>query len=165
MPTEPIEVSSELELERQRLAKLWDAYEIQEKDLAQSQDKITGLERELEEKDRMIQTLKEVAEARDREIRELEVKVNSLEKEHSQCQPRILDAEDKLKTERARFAKLYSLSEELEEELKDTRKKLEVRDKWFNQNIDIIRNLQRAIDERDSMLGLSKEIPSVKDLE
>ena len=47
-------------VERERLAKLWDAYEIQERELAEAKEKIRVLEQELEEKVTMLDTLKGV---------------------------------------------------------------------------------------------------------
>ena len=161
-----IQPPANIEMERQRLAKLWDAYEIQERDMLQLSEKNENLIKELDEKDRMIQTLREVIESRDREVREMEISFTALGKEHKECPTKIHNMELDMKRNKERFTKLYTLAQELEQELKDTRGQLEERDTWFKENVDVIRNMQRAIDSRDSMVQpLKKGLPSTGDLE
>ncbi|RLF48347.1 MAG: hypothetical protein DRN20_04775 [Thermoplasmata archaeon] len=131
-----------------RLAKLWNAYEMQEKELEKAKERIKELEKALEERDALIQTLKETLDARDDKIRELEVKLAQVEKEHAKCPERISALEKEVKTERERFAKLYALAEELEADIKKARKEIEARDKWFKENIDVLRRFAKALEER-----------------
>ena len=51
------QLENSLGLEQQRLEKLWDAYEQQEKDLNASLDRINILESEIETKETMISSL------------------------------------------------------------------------------------------------------------
>ena len=113
----------------------------------------------------MIQTLREVIESRDREVREMEINFTALGKEHKECPNKIHNLELDMKRNKERFTKLYTLAQELEQELKDTRDQLEERDTWFKENVDVIRNMQRAIDSRDNMVQpLKKGLPSTSDL-
>ena len=152
-------------VERERLAKLWDAYEIQERELAEAKEKIRVLEQELEEKVTMLDTLKGVIEARDKDVRDVEVKLAALEKMHSKCGGKTEEMGKELDRANERFTKLYAIAEEMENELKDVRKKLQLRDEWFKDNIDIIKRMVKSIEERESLIAPLEEPPSVKDVQ
>lgn len=164
--TGPIEVRpsedirKELLAERERLAKLWDAYEAQEKEVNALKNKIVVLERELSEKDRIVKSLKDVLEARDRENRELEIEVTGLRGDKASFEPRIGELTKALRVEKERFAKLFRLAEELDEELRTARKEIGARDEWFRIHVEQLRGVGKAIDERDTMIeaAVSKKV-------
>ena len=60
MEEQMAQLENSLGLEQQRLEKLWDAYEQQEKDLNASLDRINILESEMETKETMISSLQEL---------------------------------------------------------------------------------------------------------
>ena len=60
-----------LSLEQQRLEKLWDAYEQQEKDLKASLDQVNILEADIETKGSLITSLQELLGERDAKLKEL----------------------------------------------------------------------------------------------
>ena len=60
MEEQMAQLENSLGLEQQRLEKLWDAYEQQEKDLNASLDRINILESEIETKETMISSLQEL---------------------------------------------------------------------------------------------------------
>ena len=60
-----------MSLDQQRLEKLWDAYEQQEKDLNASLDQINILEADIETKGNLITSLQELLGERDAKLREL----------------------------------------------------------------------------------------------
>lgn len=164
MPNESsIDYKREYEKEQDRLTKLWDAYEIQEKDFEQAKEKIRVLEDVVAEKDRIIQSLRQVAENRDAEIRDLEVRVSSLERENASFEPKMKELERELKKQRDQFAKLYSLAEELDEELRYARKEIEIRDEWFRDHINVFSSMCNAIGSREEIIretALKKSITS-----
>jgi hypothetical protein len=145
--------------DQERLAKLWDAYENQERELDLAMKKISDLENKIKEYDRITDTLKNVIEARDKEIRDLEIKVVSLEEEATRYQPQIDELTRLYKDEKERYSKLFVITEELEEELASTKKELEIRDLWFKNNIGVLTNLSKSIRDRDMMI---KEIKTRK---
>jgi chromosome segregation ATPase len=147
-----VDYRREYEKEQERLTKLWDAYEIQEKDFEQAKEKIRVLEDVIEEKDRIIQSLRQVAENRDADIREMEVKISSLERENNSFSPKIKELETELKKQRDQFAKLYSLAEELDEELRYSRKQIEIRDDWFRDHINVFSGMCNAIGSREEIV-------------
>jgi len=142
--------------ERERLAKLWDAYEQQEKEVGALKNKIAMLERELNEKDRIIRSLKDVMEARDRENRELEIEATSLRGDKSTHEPKLNELQSSLRVEKERFAKLFKLAEELDEELRTARNEIQARDEWFRIHVDSLRGIGKAIEERDRMVENAK---------
>jgi len=145
--------------DQERLAKLWDAYENQERELDLAMKKISDLENKLKEHERINGTLKNVVETRDKEIRDLEIKVVSLEEEATRYQPQIDELTRLYKDEKERYAKLFIITEELEEDLAGTKKELEIRDLWFKNNIGVLTNLSKSIRDRDMMI---KEIKTRK---
>ena len=65
------QIESSLSLEQQRLEKLWDAYEQQEKDLNAALDRINFLEADIETKQTMITSLQELLMERDTKLRDM----------------------------------------------------------------------------------------------
>ncbi len=162
MLNEPVvDYRKEYEKEQERLTKLWDAYEIQEKDFEQAKDKIKVLENVIEEKERIILSLRQVAENRDTEIRELEIRTTSLEREKSEFDPKQKEMQKELKGQRDQFAKLYSLAEELDEELRYARNEIEVRDDWFREHINVFSGMCNAIKSREDIVRETSLKPSI----
>jgi len=151
-------MDDELARARERLKKLWTAYQTQERELDAALKKIESLEIKLKEKDRMIETLREVLEARDKEIKDLQMKNIELEGTIEELRPRIKELEEMHEKDLERYAKLFGLTEELEGELERVRKELALRDKWFEENLKPLYNLCQSLYDRERMLeGVKKE--------
>jgi chromosome segregation ATPase len=162
MPIEAdVDYRREYEKEQERLTKLWDAYAIQEKDFEQAKEKIKVLEDVIEEKDRIIQSLRQVAENRDSDIREMEVTISSLERENHGFEPKLKEMEKELKKQKDQFSKLYSLAEELDEELRYSRKQIELRDDWFRDHINVFSGMCNAISSREEIAQKTALKPTV----
>jgi chromosome segregation ATPase len=151
--TTATDAQSKYEQERQRLAKLWEAYEKQEKDFAALKDRVGGMEAEVADRDRIVKSLKDVLETRDRRTRELEIENTTLRNEKTSYEPRMQQLTTDLRIERERFAKLFALAEELEEEIKMAKKAIEVRDEWFRTHVDVFADIQRAVDDHQRMIN------------
>ena len=149
--------------DQERLAKLWDAYEIQERELELSMKKIATLEHKLKEMDRVNDVLKKAMEDRDKEIRDLELKVISLEEDNSKYEPQINELNRLYREEKERYSKLFSISEELEEELEKAKKESEIKDKWFERNVGMLENLRDSIVERNIELKATTTKPTRKE--
>jgi DNA repair exonuclease SbcCD ATPase subunit len=139
--------------DKERLAKLWDAYEAQEREFNQALTKIKTLEDQHRDRDRIIDTLKKVVESRDKELRDLEIRHTTLNDEKSRTEPVIDELKTSLRSEKERYAKLFAITEELEEELEEARSQLEARDHWFNRNVGKLEALDEAIRERSRMVA------------
>jgi hypothetical protein len=142
--------------DQERLAKLWDAYEEQEREFNLALKKINDLEKKHKETSKINTTLKKVTEGRDREIREMEIKITALEEENSGFRPELERLEALYRDEKERYAKLFAITEELEEELDTARTELELRDRWFQQYFGQLENFTLALKERAIMIRESK---------
>lgn len=150
--------------DQERLAKLWDAYEVQEKELELSIKKISTMETKIEELDRVNSVLKKAVEDRDKEIRDLELKIIAMEEESSKFQPQLDEISRLYKEEKERYSKLFTITEELEEDLARMKKENEIKDKWFERNVGMLENLRESIVDRNVKLTeMEKESPPVGD--
>ena len=141
-----------LSKDQERLAKLWDAYEIQEKEFELSLKKIATMEHKIEELNRVNNVLKKAMEDRDKEIRDLELKVVTLEEQNSKYEPQVKEINRLYQEEKSRYAKLFTITEELEEELARAKKESEIKDKWFERNVGMLENLRESIVTRNKQL-------------
>jgi len=152
----PEDLKAELEAERKRLATVWAAYEAQQKELDALREKVEQLEKQVEDKDRMVRSLKGVLETRDREIREMEIELTKLRSEKESFQPKIDELTQALRVEKERFAKLFRLAEELDEDLRQARREIEARDEWFRIHFETLAHIGRALEEREKMISAAK---------
>lgn len=144
--------------DQERLAKLWDAYEAQEKEYESVLKKISVLEAKIKEKDRINETLRKVVEARDQELRELEIKSTALEQSLSRAEPKVEELTRSHKIEKDRYGKLFAIAEELEEELAVARREIEARDEWYKRNISVLENLSTSIQDRAYLVESAKNL-------
>ena len=155
--------------DQERLAKLWDAYEIQEKEFELAMKKIVTLENKIEEFSRVNNVLKKAVEARDAEVREHELKIIGFEDEIARFGPKQKDLEESYKNEKDRYTKLFTITEELEEDLAKAKRELEVKDKWFERNVGMLENIRESIIDRNVKLhefdldGFSETVKEGKD--
>ena len=134
--------------ERQRLIKLWKAYEVQEKEYSEALKKILTQEKTIREANKMKLNLRQLIEEKNRELMELELKNTSLKTDLNEINPQLEEKGRLLTESKKRYAKLYALTEELEEELERARRENKARDDWFKENISALENLNRSLDER-----------------
>ena len=111
------QIESSLSLEQQRLEKLWDAYEQQEKDLNAALDRINFLEADIETKETMITSLQELLTERDTRITELEVERQRQIKVEAEYEPRIQAMDTTMNDQTEKYDRLLSITQEMEDEL------------------------------------------------
>lgn len=148
----------EQRLAKERLMKLWDAYESQEKEMAAAQARIKDLEEKENDKERVIETLRELVDQKDSELRKLELKGSSLDKESSDYKERVEELTDSLNLERNRYKKLFVITQELEVEVEGLNKELEARDRWFRDNLSFFEELPARMGKRLDMVSRSGPI-------
>lgn len=150
MPEETESIA--LQKEKERLAKLWDAYEVQEHELEQATDKIMKLEKEIMEKSAIIEDMKRSLRERDEKIRNLEIEMALIERTKGDLEPRYRELSKKYDDERARLSKLYEVAEDLEGEIEVLRREITDRDNWFKNLEEPFRKIAESIDERKEMI-------------
>jgi hypothetical protein len=122
------------------------------------------METKIEELDRVNLVLKKAVEDRDKEIRDLEIKIIAMEEESSKFQPKLDEISQLYKEEKERYSKLFTITEELEEDLARMKKENEIKDQWFERNVGMLENLKESIVERNVKLSeMEKETPPVGD--
>jgi len=141
------QIESSLSLEQQRLEKLWDAYELQEKDLNAALDRINFLEADIETKQTMITSLQELLMERDTKLRDMEIERQRQGKVEAQYEPRIRVMEDTMNDQTVKYDRLLSITQEMEDELDLARKSLHARDSWFNLNVSSLESISEVIKE------------------
>ena len=161
MEEQMAQLENSLGLEQQRLEKLWDAYEQQEKDLNASLDRINILESEIETKETMISSLQELLTERDAKLRQLEVERQRQGKIEAEYEPRIKKMNDTISDQTEKYERLLSITQEMEDELDLARKSLHARDNWFNLNISSLESITDIIKEWRNIQG--GKFPTVKE--
>jgi hypothetical protein len=151
----------ELRLAKERLMKLWDAYESQEKEMAAAQVRIKDLEEKEKDKERVIATLRELVDSKDTELRKLEVKGSSLDKESADYKERLHEVSESLNLERNRYKKLYIITQELEKDVEKLTRELETRDRWFRDNMSFFEELPGRMGKRVDMIPSSDQKRSI----
>ena len=141
------QIESSLSLEQQRLEKLWDAYEQQEKDLNAALDRINFLEADIETKQTMITSLQELLVERDAKLRDMEIERQRQGKVEAEYKPRISVMEDTMNDQTEKYDRLLSITQEMEDELDLARKSLHARDSWFNLNVSSLESISEVIKE------------------
>ena len=161
MEEQMAQLESSLGQEQQRLEKLWDAYEQQEKDLNASLDRINILESEIQTKETMISSLQELLTERDAKLRQLEVERQRQGKIAAEYEPRIKEMEDTISDQTEKYERLLSITQEMEDELDLARKSLHARDNWFNLNISSLESITDIIKEWRNIQG--GKFPAIKE--
>ena len=111
------QLENSLGLEQQRLEKLWDAYEQQEKDLNASLDRINYLESDIETRQTMISSLQELLTERDAKLRELEIQRQRQSKIAAEYEPKIKEMQGIIEDQTEKYERLLSITQEMEEKV------------------------------------------------
>lgn len=151
-------VYDELKKEQERLAKLWNAYEMQEKESGACKQKIAELEKTLADREIMIEGLNRAVAERDERIRSNEAKILALESSETKMQ----ELANKYEKEKERLEKLYLLSKELDTELANMKKEVEVRDRWFLGVEASFKKIAAGLGERSGMIKMIPEPATIK---
>ena len=135
----------ELRIAKGRLVKLWDAYETLEKENKNNLRTLKELEEKVREKERILSTLRELLDTRDTETRKLEIQKTSLQNQLEDLKVRLEESTMALEKERARYKKLYLITEEMELEAEELKKGIEERDRWFRENLESLSEISTII--------------------
>lgn len=161
----------DIRLAKERLMKLWDAYESQELELQAATRKISDLDSKHQDKDRVIETLRELVESKDQELRKLEITYNSIERETNDFRKRLDETTTSLNQERSRYKKLFVITQELERDVDRLTKEVDERDRWFRDNMSFFEEFPTRVGKRLGMASkprkslideLEEEPPSVQ---
>lgn len=157
-------LKEELSKKQAALVKLWDSYEMQERDIAALKDRIAFMEQESLQKDSIIANLKVHTESKDGRLREHEMEIIALKRHKDESEPKIKSLEAQLRASEDRYAKVLKLWEASYEAAKFWRKSCEERDLWFDRHIGAFGDFKRALDERNEMLAKHRKEASALEI-
>ena len=151
------ELTERLEEETDRLLKLYAAYEQQEKELVDTRAEVEVLEKEIVEREIEKESLEALLNEKDARIRDLEMKASKTGKQVEHLEPELQKMEEKYSREKDRLGKVFSIAEELDNDLRLAVVELNTRDTWYMDHMSLFEDLNKAIQERYTMIEAAVE--------
>ena len=143
--------------ETDRLLKLYAAYEQQEKELLDTKAEIEVLEKEIVEREITKEGLEALLAEKDVRIRDLELKASKTSKQVEHLEPELQKMEEKYAREKDRLGKVFSIAEELDNDLRLAVVELNTRDEWYMAHMSLFEDLNKAIKERYDLIESAVE--------
>ena len=125
------ELEEALSTETDRLQKLFAAYETQEKELVDARAEIEVLEKEIIDREIEKESLESIIAEKDVRLRELERKATTSLKRVEHLEPELDKMEEKYTREKDRLGKVFSIAEELDNDLRLAVAEMSARDTWY----------------------------------
>ena len=151
------DVENRLGDETDRLRKLYAAYESQEKELIDIKAEIEVLEKEIVEREIEKEGLEGLLSQKDNRIRDLELRDARVSKQIEHLEPELQKMEEKYSRERDRLGKVFSIAEELDNDLRLAVVELSTRDEWYVEHMSLFEELNKAIQNRYEMIEAAIE--------
>ncbi len=148
-----------------RLKKLWDAYELQEREVVKLKEQVAFREQEILQKDHVIATLKTTLEARDTRLRDQDIELAGAKQKLETAEPKIKSLESQLRSAETRYNNVLKLWQASHESERFWKKAYEDQNEWFEGHLGLVGNLSRALDERQEMLNRVRREASTLDIE
>ena len=138
--------------ETERLVKLYDAYEQQEKEIVGLNAEIEVLEKEVIDKEIDREGLEQLLSEKDNRVRDLELDHAKASKRIEHLEPELEKMEEKYTREKERLSRVFEIAEELDGDLRLAVAEMKARDDWYVAHMQIFEDLNRAIKERYDMI-------------
>ena len=151
------ELTEKLEEETERLLKLYAAYEQQEAELRDTKAEVEVLEKEIVEREIEKESLEALLTEKDARIRDLEMKAGKSSKQGEHLEPELQKMEEKFTREKDRLGKVFSIAEELDNDLRLAVIELQTRDDWYMEHMSLFEDLNKAIKRRYEMIEAAAE--------
>ena len=151
------ELTEKLEEETDRLLKLYAAYEQQEAELRDTKAEVEVLEKEIVEREIEKESLEALLTEKDARIRDLEMKASKSSKQVEHLEPELQKMEEKFTREKDRLGKVFSIAEELDNDLRLAVVELNTRDEWYMDHMSLFEDLNKAIKRRYEMIEAAAE--------
>lgn len=151
------ELENRLDDETDRLRKLYAAYESQEKELIDIKAEIEVLEKEIVEREIEKEGLEGLLSQKDNRIRDLELRDAKVTKQIEHLEPELQKMEEKYSREKDRLGKVFSIAEELDNDLRLAVVELSTRDEWYVEHMSLFEELNKAIQNRYEMIETAIE--------
>jgi len=143
--------------ETERLLKLYDAYELQEKEMVNLRAEIEVLEKEIVEREIEKESFETLLSEKDNRIRDLELRATKSSKQVDFLEPELQTMEEKYSREKDRLGKVFGIAEELDNDLRLAVVEMKSRDDWYVDHMGLFEDLNKAIKIRYEMIERSVE--------
>ena len=110
------------------------------------------LEKEIIEREIEKESLDSILSEKENKIRELEMKATKASKQVSHLQPELDKMEEKYSREKDRLGKVFSIAEELDNDLKLALVEMRARDEWYVDHMSLFEDLNKAIKARYDLI-------------
>jgi chromosome segregation ATPase len=150
-------LTEDLAEETERLLKLYAAYEVQEKEIVDFRAEVEVLEKEIVEREIEKESLESLLTEKDARIRDLELKSSKSGKQVEHLEPELQKMEEKFAREKDRLGKIFSIAEELDNDLRLAVTELQTRDEWYMEHMALFEDLNKAIKRRYEMIESAAE--------
>ncbi len=151
------ELEESLAQETERLLKVYDAFEQQEKEIVNLRAEIEVLEKEIVEREIEKESLESLLSEKDNRLREIEMKGAKASKQVDFLEPELQKMEEKFTREKDRLGKVFGIAEELDGDLKLAVSELNARDNWYVDHMALFEDLNKAIKLRYEMIETAVE--------
>jgi hypothetical protein len=151
------DLTEQLESETDRLLKLYAAYEQQEKELLDTKAEVEVLEKEIVDREIEKEGLQSLLTEKDARMRDIELKASKTGKQVEHLEPELQKMEEKFAREKDRLGKVFSIAEELDNDLRLAVVELQSRDGWYMSHMSLFEDLNKAIKLRYEMIEKAVE--------
>ncbi len=151
------DLTERLEEETDRLLKLYAAYEQQEKELLDTKAEVEVLEKEIVDREIEKEGLQSLLAEKDARMRDIELKASKTGKQVEHLEPELQKMEEKFAREKDRLGKVFSIAEELDNDLRLAVVELQSRDGWYMSHMALFEDLNKAIKLRYEMIEKAVE--------
>ncbi|MCS5533242.1 MAG: hypothetical protein NZ736_03165 [Candidatus Poseidoniaceae archaeon] len=151
------ELEEKYETEKERLLKIFAAYESQQKELQTAKTEIEVLEKEIIDREIDKEAQEALLAEKDVRMRELELRAVKGGKQVEHLEPALATMEEKYSREKNRLGKLMSVAEELDTDLQMAVVEMKARDDWYVSHMSLFEDLNKAIKERYTMIERAVE--------
>lgn len=131
---------------------LYEAFQGTQQDLDDALATIEVLEKEIIEGAVEKDSLQSLLDEKDNRVRELELRAAMSSKTVERLEPELEKMEEKYTREKDRLGKVYSIAEELDNDLHLAVKEMKARDDWYVDHMKIFEDLNQAIKVRYEMI-------------
>ena len=151
------ELEEALKQETERVLKVYDAFSAQEQELTTLKAEIEVLEKEIVDREIEKEGIEALLTEKDNRLREIEMRGAKAGKQVEFLEPELEKMEEKYIREKNRLAKVFGISEELDNDLRLAVTELKARDDWYVAHMALFEDLNKAIKDRYTMIEKAVE--------
>ena len=151
------ELEEALRQETERVLKVYDAFATQEQEITTLKAEIEVLEKEIVDREIEKEGIEALLTEKDNRLREIEMRGAKAGKQVEFLEPELEKMEEKYIREKNRLAKVFGISEELDNDLRLAVTELKSRDDWYVNHMALFEDLNKAIKDRYTMIEKAVE--------